>query len=280
MPAVGYGRVQGTYGLPNPVHIQAANYLEWKVGGVTIDWTTVAALGSDYSDLLPTGIENLFVPSGSKMIRYGTFMSRITSSEITTITESGSPDGGTFTVTVVVNGGDAATATGLAFNISAANLQTALQALANVGSGNMTVTRTGTTTNFVWTVTAAGDLLTADLTVTASAAGLTVSASPGGALAIATTHAGGNYGMFGPVDTTATDGRQTLTQGNVFLMPTTVLYDSPWGTNLPGPQNTHMGLVSGGPVYEAKLLFGSAAATAHGPARTDLPTCMSRLELV
>lgn len=278
MPVTGYGRTVGTYTNPDPISIVAnGKDIEWKVGGVSIDWSTVTALGSDYND---TTVQNLFVASGGKMLRYGTFMARITKPEVTTLTESASPDGGTFTVTIVVDGGDALTTTDLAFNVSAATMQTALQALANVGSGNLTVGRTGTTTNFVWTLTAAGDLLPSDLTVTASAANLTVSASPGGAIAVATTHAGGEYGWFGPADSGATDGRQTWTNGNVFLLATTLLFQSPFGAALPGPQNVHMGLVSGGPIWEARLLFGSAATPYTAPARTDLPTCMPRLELV
>lgn len=275
MSAVGYGRTAASnYAVANPIDIMASKDVEWKIGGITIDWSTVSALGSDYSD---TTVENLFVPSGSKMLRYGTFLARITSPEINTVVQSGSPTGGDFTITVVVNGGDAATTAAIAWNAAGADVQTALQALANVGSGNLTVVRSGSSGAYTYTITGAGDLATADLTITANAAGLT-----GGTpvLTVSTTHAGGNYGMFGPADSTASDGRQTWTQGNVFLVPSTVLYDSPFGNNLPGPQNVHWGVISGGPVWEARLLFGAAAPTTHAPARTDLPTCMPRLVLV
>lgn len=76
-----------------------------------------------------------------------------------TVTITGSA--GTWTATVTV-GGDAQTATGLAYNITFGALKTALEALSNVGSGNATVTGTGG----VFAVTVPG-------TLTANGAGLT-----------------------------------------------------------------------------------------------------------
>ncbi|WP_410877359.1 hypothetical protein [Nocardia sp. A7] len=76
-----------------------------------------------------------------------------------TVTITGSA--GTWTATVTV-AGDAQTATGLAYNIAAAALKTAIEALSNVGSGNASVTGTGG----VFAVTVPG-------TLTANGAGLT-----------------------------------------------------------------------------------------------------------
>ena len=66
-----------------------------------------------------------------------------------TVTEGGSPTGGTFTLTY-----GAGTTSALAFDVSAAAMQTALRLLAGLES--VTVTRTGTTTNFVWTIVMRG----------------------------------------------------------------------------------------------------------------------------
>lgn len=68
--------------------------------------------------------------------------------EVQTLTESGSPTGGTFKLTY----GSATSA--LAFNVSAADMQAALRLL--TGLESVTVTRTGTTTDFVWTVVMRG----------------------------------------------------------------------------------------------------------------------------
>ncbi|MBS1702909.1 MAG: hypothetical protein JST12_14690 [Armatimonadetes bacterium] len=47
----------------------------WKAGGITIDWSTVPA--NSVNTTLPDGT---IVPAGTKYIRYGTVMSRITAS--------------------------------------------------------------------------------------------------------------------------------------------------------------------------------------------------------
>jgi len=56
-----------------------------------------------------------------------------------TVTITGTPTGGTFTISVTA-GGSTQTTSGIAYNASAATVQTALAALSNVGSGNVAVT--------------------------------------------------------------------------------------------------------------------------------------------
>lgn len=87
-----------------------------------------------------------------------------------TITESGGPTGGTFTLSYR---GD--TTGTIAFDASAATVQTAVRTLAGLESA--TVTRTGATTNFIWVVTMTGAI---DYTpiLTADAALLTGGSSP------------------------------------------------------------------------------------------------------
>lgn len=53
----------------------AKDSARWKTGGITIDWTTVPANGANTT--LPDGT---IVPSGTKFIRYGTVMTKITAS--------------------------------------------------------------------------------------------------------------------------------------------------------------------------------------------------------
>lgn len=82
------------------------------------------------------------------------------------ITVTGSPTGGTFTLTFGAN-----TTSALAFNASAATIQTALQGLASIGSGNATVAGSA---GGPWTVTFTGTLAAANQSaLTANGAGLT-----------------------------------------------------------------------------------------------------------
>lgn len=78
---------------------------------------------------------------------------------------SGIPTGGTFTVLVDVNG-DVEETSDLAFDVTTAAFQTALEALSNVGAGNVTVTGTpgdGSTTSGTYTVEFNVDLATIDV---------------------------------------------------------------------------------------------------------------------
>lgn len=58
-----------------PTRVSADGSPEYKTGGITIDWTTVAAVGSDTT--LPDGG---VVLSGQKYLRYGQVMTKITAS--------------------------------------------------------------------------------------------------------------------------------------------------------------------------------------------------------
>ncbi|MFD0210818.1 major capsid protein [Streptomyces hirsutus] len=90
---------------------------------------------------------------------------------------TGSPTGGTYTVSVTV-GGSTQTTSGIAYNAAASAVQTAITGLSNVGTGNATVT--GTT---VKTLTFTGDLAGLSVGVTASGASLTGGTSPAVAVA-------------------------------------------------------------------------------------------------
>lgn len=64
--------------------------------------------------------------------------------EIQTLTLNGTPAGGTFTISLTY-AGSTQTTSALAFDVSAAAMQTAIRALSNVGAGNANVTLSGTT---------------------------------------------------------------------------------------------------------------------------------------
>lgn len=101
--------------------------------------------------------------------------------EVQTVTISGSPTGGTFTLTY-----SGQTTAGIAFDAAASAVRTALEALSNIGVGDVTVTGSAAT---AYTVTFTGTLGATDVDqMTASGAGLTGGSSP--AVTVATTTEG------------------------------------------------------------------------------------------
>lgn len=113
--------------------------------------------------------------------------------EVQTVTITGSPTGGTFTLTW-----NSQTTAAIAYNATAATVRTALEALSNIAPGDVTVTGSA---GGPYTVTFGGAYLGDDVAqMTASGAGLTGGSSP--AVSVATTTAGGAA--------TATDGTQTF----------------------------------------------------------------------
>ena len=105
------------------------------------------------------------------------------SNEVQTVTITGSPTGGTFTLTY-----SGQTTAGIAYNATATTVKNALQALSTVGNGNVAVTGSA---GGPYTVTFQGDLAGINAAaMTASGAGLTGGSSP--AVNIATATAGGD----------------------------------------------------------------------------------------
>lgn len=110
-----------------------------KVGGVTIDWDTVAG--------------------------------NVVTDEVQLVTITGSPTGGTFTLTY---GGQ--TTAAIAYNAAAATVQTDLEALSTIGAGNVSVSGSA---GGPYTVEFIGDLAGQPLSeMTASGASLTGGTSP------------------------------------------------------------------------------------------------------
>lgn len=154
--------------LPNnsvfPTRVSADGLPKYKAGGANIDWAnTVTAPGTD-----TTLADGSIVKSGKKYLRYGQIVTKIILAATKTVTITGTPSGGTFTVTVTTPNGTVTTAqttTALAYNASAADVQAAVVALSNVGAGNVTVTGTagGASTAEINTMTpgtpTAGDTL-------------------------------------------------------------------------------------------------------------------------
>ena len=179
-----------------------------KAGGLTIDWTTVPAIGKN---------------------------------EKWTITIDAT--GGTFTVTF-----GAKTTSAIAYNAAAATVEASLEALSTIGNGNVNVSGSAGgpyTLEFVGTlaytdvgaVTCSGASLTGGAG-TATPAKVQDGVSNGDAtLADGTiVKSGDKYllagtvlakitasGKYGPHDTTVSDGRQTLTRGDCWLLTKTLV---------------------------------------------------------
>ena len=66
---------------------------EWKAGGITIAWSTVAAVASD-----TTLTSGAIVKTGKKYLRHGQPMCKITADRTVLIRVTGSPTGGSFVV--------------------------------------------------------------------------------------------------------------------------------------------------------------------------------------
>ncbi|HMH58556.1 MAG TPA: head decoration protein [Galbitalea sp.] len=144
--------------------------------------------------------------------------SRNGTSEVQTVTISGTPTGGTFTLTFAGQ-----TTAGIAYNAAASAVQTALAALSTVGAGNVAVTGSN---GGPYTVTFGGILAHTNVAaMTVSVSSLT-GGTPAGAVATGTGGVNAHYpdgfipsgtvlgkvtssGLFGPYDPSANDGRET-----------------------------------------------------------------------
>lgn len=235
------------------MRVSADGCPEWKIGGVTIDWADVTAVASDTT--LPDGTVIL---TGDKYLRYGTVLTLKGVAEIQSLDLSAGndPTAGTFVLTVPefeTNPGGSAT---LAWNVSAAAMQTALEAI--VGTGMVTVSKS----SFVYTITFNRLLgviptLTVDDDLLTGATSVTVTESTAGV---------GN-GYYGPYASGATDGRQTLTRGHCFILDQTVI-----ASQLHSDQ---IAVFDGGNVWMQRILNLST-----NPSESNLLTAFPRLKPV
>lgn len=207
-------------------------------------------------------------------IDWSTVLANVATKAVQLITITGSPTGGTFTVTY---GGQ--TTSGVAYNASASTLQTALEALSSIGSGNVAVSGSN---GGPYTVTFQGALENMPITtMTASGASLTGGTSPGvtivtltnGLTGLDVTLSDGSIwkagdkkidvgtclvkitasGKYGPAltsaqgQTPATDGRETIAskRGDVYLVNHTIFQS--------GTGDVFGDVIDSGQVYQALL---------------------------
>lgn len=211
-----------------------------------------------------------------------------------TLTETDGTDGGTFGLQITRNGVTRTTAS-VAWNVSAADLDTAVEALDIIGSGGVTVSGSAGGPYTITFLPSLGDLdvevvndLTADggvieggivlanlvggayvvtfpagsgnvAALTTNAASLTGGA---GTATVATATAGTSSGTYGPYSSAATDGRQNLVRGRCFILNESVTELGPIGLNTQA--TSHPAVFEGGKVWRARLNIGGPNPTSIG----------------
>lgn len=253
------------------VQVTADGRPNWKPGGITLDWSTVAAVAStDYT--IP--IELTVVKVGLKFLRYGQVLTKITHKPAQTLTSTGPPTAGTSTVTGTRPDTGATTTQTLQWNSTVAQTQTAMDAI--FGAGNTVVSGSGGLNANVQTITFQGALQDlAPIVLTTDSTGLT-----GGTVAAAVVVAGSDYGKFGPYDPAATDGRQTLTRGECFVLNETDL-QSGLISGLPTGATDNPGVFDGGRVWKDRLLVTTGShSLAAGPTFTEFEAAFPNVSYV
>lgn len=268
-----YGRRQVAQ-VGMSVDVSADGRPESKQGGITLDWQTVDA--ATQAATLSDGVQ---IAVGDLYLRYGQVLTKITNPATAVVTINGSPTGGTFTVSVTTyttandaNGNPVTTANtqttaGVAYNASAATLQTAIRGLSNVGGTLATVTGSA---GGPYTITFDASL--GQVAVASDGTSLTGGSSP--TATTATSAFGGDVGKYGPYDPSALDGRQTLTIGSCFVLRKTIKFNDLY--------SDHPEVLYGGLVFKDRIIqSGTATHTlAAGPTFAELIAALPRLAFV
>jgi hypothetical protein len=262
-----YGRTLLTNTSPYPTRVSADGSAEYKTGGIVLDLTTVtAASGSDIT--LPDGS---VMKANTQFMRYGQVLCKITTAPVHVLTQAAT--GGTFTLTLLrPDTQQLVTTAAIAWNASAATVLAAIQAvlganqIASATGGPLNTTAVTLTFNqYVPIPTVNGALLT------------------GGVLTPSTTTAGTSNGKWGPYDFAATDGRQTVTRGNVVILDETWLAN-PAGSSFAGlgATDTIGGVIEGGRLWYDRVLQSGVAthSLALGPNLSELEAAMPRVSWV
>ncbi len=239
---------------------------QFKVGGVTVDWSLFSAAGADTT--LP---DQTPIKSGEKYIRFGQILCKVTQAEVQTVDLSGDddPTGGTFSLTVLGE-----TLTGLAWNISAADLQTAIRAINHPYASRVTVSKS----SFVYTVTFPTDANNV-AAITGDTTGLTGGGGDTFAITVNTTTQGptSTGGEYGPYDPSATDGRQTLSRGNCFVCNRTVKQDG-FAASINTGCSDHPQVFDGGTAWKDRILMTTGThSLAAGPTVSEFEAAFPRV---
>lgn len=245
----------------NVVQVAADGHPEWKAGGVTIDWSTVTAAGADTT--LGDGTP---IKAGQKFLEFGQILCKITTREVQTVTITGSPTGGTFTLSLDRNG-VTRTTTALPYNATIAQVQAALEALDNIGAGNVVVTG-GPLPGSAITVTFGGALGSENVNQMTAAHAFTGGTTP--AIAVATTTQGtASGGKYGPYASGTSDGRQTVARGDCGILNTTILELPVAG--IVGRATDIVGILEGGMCWKGRIKAGGSGQPSYATLEAALP---------
>lgn len=237
---------------------------QFKVGGITLDWSVFAAAVA--AGVLP---DQTPVAVGDKYARFGQILCEITQVEVQTVDLSGAddPNGGTWDLTILGN-----TISGIAWNVSASALQALVNALDAEGASGVTVAKAG----FVYTITFPGALGNV-AQVTADGSNLTTGASTITVTVATTTSGLDGFGKYGPYDPAATDGRQTLTRGKCFINNKSVK-EGGHIADLNTMPTDHPQVFDGGTVWKDRLLMTTGThSLAAGPTVTEFEAAFPRI---
>jgi hypothetical protein len=252
-----FGRqIIGNFG--GSIQVTADGVPAFKHGGVTVDWLSVTALAADV-----TFLDNVACFANEKVLRYGQVLTMEGIAEVETVTITGSPTGGTFTLTIPAVGDQPAQTTiPIAFNATAATVQAALTALSRFGPSGVVVTGSAGGPYTLTFDTRFPNLPTLTSNATLLTGGTPVITN------VVTTAGGALGGMYGPYDPAATDGRQTLTKGRVFVVNETI-------RELDHASN-HPPVIDGGRVFKSRLLATIGThSLAAGPTFAELEAVIS-----
>lgn len=230
--------------------------IDWKIAGITLDWSLFAAV-TGAPATLP---DDTIVQVGQRYARYGQIVCRVTQVEVQTVTLT-SATGGDYTL---------AGSADIAFDATAAEVQTALEAI--FGAGMVVVTGAAGGPYTVTFDNSLGNVATMAVVDSTTGAGHSVVAAP-------VTEGATGAGKWGPYDPNATDGRQTLTPGECWIINETVI-DTGVISGL-GPVTDHPAVLDGGPVWKARILMTAGSASlAAGPTIAAVRTAFPRLQYV
>jgi hypothetical protein len=256
--------------VQNTLEVSADGHPERKVGGITLDWSTVVAVAGAAVTLL----DGVLVAIGEKYLRYGQILTKIGVAEVQTYTWTGGPTAGSAILTFPASGEYPAQSTAvLAFNASSAAVQAALQALSRIGTDGVSVARTGAGSNadpYVYTATYSTRL---GNVVTPTAAHTFTGGTTPTATIATTTSGGTNTGMYGPWDSAATDGRATLAIGDCYVLNRTVKELDPF--------SAHPEAIYGGRVWRDRLLITAGThSLAVGPTVAEFLAAFPQAQLL
>jgi hypothetical protein len=271
-----WGRQTGpTTGEKFQVLVDTA-FNNWKHGGMTIDWPLVSQVAVPRND-------------------------------IQTLTITGGPTGGTFTISGVNPlTGDAFTTAAIAYNATAAAVVAALVAVLGAGTvqgSGGALPGTPVVLEFIGTMAlmnVAAMTFASSLTGGTAPAGAFTTTQDGIAVMVVNNGiniapgnrylrygqtmceetSGPNAGYFGPYDPTATDGRQTLTRGRCFVLNETVIQNDPNGGFYNPVESDIVGGFDRGRVYWDRILNSGTAghSLALGPTAAEFLAAFPGIE--